>query len=186
MGRKRKPESERISCLCDRKTEPHWRWPSGQCYTEIDLEGRRARRHDNDVEKQRQRVRKNSNKPEYVGQRKRYQATEKGKEALLRSVQARRARVENAVGSNPPKAGWKRRQFDKQKGLCYYCGEGCEMRTMHQEHMTPLKRGGLHDVSNLVLSCKTCNFRKHTMTAEEFINEYMEDRPGLRASNEGR
>lgn len=175
MGRKRKPESDRIACTCDRKSESHWRWPSGQCYTEIDLESRRARRHVADAEQQRERVRKNAYKPEYVAQRKAYTQTERGREAQLEAYKRHMLRRTDQIGPNPPKLGWKRRQFEKQGGRCYYCHEALPIGKLDQEHMTPLSRGGLHDVSNLVLACRSDNSRKKDKTAEEYY-EYLRRR----------
>jgi len=61
--------------------------------------------------------------------------------------------------------------YEDQHGLCYYCGASLEETGQHIEHMTPLSRGGAHALYNLVLSCPTCNLRKHTKTAEEFIEQ---------------
>ncbi len=56
--------------------------------------------------------------------------------------------------------------FVDQKGLCFYCNR--ELQEYHLEHMLPISKGGLHDDSNLCISCPTCNLRKHNKTAEEF------------------
>ncbi len=50
---------------------------------------------------------------------------------------------------------------------CFYCGEHADI--MHDDHMTPLVRGGTDHWSNLVRSCARCNQTKHTRTAEEFL-----------------
>lgn len=50
---------------------------------------------------------------------------------------------------------------------CVYCGEYAEI--MHIDHATPLSKGGLDVAGNLLSSCQNCNLRKHTKTAEEFI-----------------
>ncbi|WP_369604708.1 HNH endonuclease [Nocardia nova] len=52
---------------------------------------------------------------------------------------------------------------------CFYCGEFADQ--MHDDHMTPLARGGTDHWWNLVRSCATCNLRKNAKTAEEFIEE---------------
>lgn len=49
---------------------------------------------------------------------------------------------------------------------CVYCGK--ESGDLHIEHIVPVVRGGTDDLTNLTLSCPTCNLRKHTQTAEEF------------------
>ena len=38
------------------------------------------------------------------------------------------------------------------------------------EHKIPINRGGSNKLSNLVLSCSKCNYRKHTKTDLEFID----------------
>jgi len=39
----------------------------------------------------------------------------------------------------------------------------------HVDHKTPLTRGGNNSPENLCCACPSCNFRKGTKTAEEFI-----------------
>lgn len=50
--------------------------------------------------------------------------------------------------------------FEKQNGQCFYCQS--KLDDFHLEHMTPISRGGLHDDSNLCLSCSSCNLKKTT------------------------
>jgi 5-methylcytosine-specific restriction endonuclease McrA len=54
-------------------------------------------------------------------------------------------------------------------GICPYCGKAIPNGKGHIDHKTPISRGGTNDRSNLVYVCATCNLRKHTMTAEEFV-----------------
>jgi 5-methylcytosine-specific restriction endonuclease McrA len=78
----------------------------------------------------------------------------------------RRAKKLNQLGkvsSNIEETLWK-----NQKGKCYYCHTSLVDIGYHQEHKTPIDRGGFHDDSNLCLSCPTCNFRKGRKTEEEF------------------
>lgn len=58
--------------------------------------------------------------------------------------------------------------FETQEGRCYYCGD--KISDFHLEHKTPLSRGGFHEDSNVCLSCPSCNLRKGTKTAEEFLD----------------
>ena len=51
-------------------------------------------------------------------------------------------------------------------GRCAYC-DGANARTY--DHVVPLARGGRHEASNLVLACRSCNSRKSTKSAEEFM-----------------
>ncbi len=50
-------------------------------------------------------------------------------------------------------------------GRCAYCGREEKLEI---EHMTPLSRGGKHEIGNIVPACKPCNSSKRSKTAEEF------------------
>ncbi len=56
--------------------------------------------------------------------------------------------------------------FKEQKSRCYYCGK--KLTDWHQEHKIPLSRGGSDNISNIVISCPPCNWRKKDKTEEEF------------------
>lgn len=65
-----------------------------------------------------------------------------------------------------------RQMYDDQDGLCAYCEielDGC----YHIEHMTPLCRGGFHDIENVAIACPECNLRKGAKTAEEYAAELL-------------
>lgn len=57
-------------------------------------------------------------------------------------------------------------------GKCFYCGiettqeEG--KRKLTRDHLYPLSRGGTDDISNIVVSCKSCNGSKADKTLEEW------------------
>lgn len=63
-------------------------------------------------------------------------------------------------------SAWKR----KQAKVCYWCGAKCA-RKYHVDHYTPLKKGGRHEASNLVIACPTCNLRKHAKDPLMFARE---------------
>lgn len=48
---------------------------------------------------------------------------------------------------------------------CFYCGE---RPGWQREHKLPRSRGGTDAPANIVRSCSTCNYRKGTMTFEEY------------------
>jgi len=50
---------------------------------------------------------------------------------------------------------------------CMYCE--AKSGPMHLEHMIPISRGGWTGADNVVLSCKSCNYRKKTKTVDEFL-----------------
>lgn len=64
--------------------------------------------------------------------------------------------------------------FDGFEGTCIYCGveESEETGTMSLEHIVPMKRGGRHHISNLVIGCKACNSKKNDKTLIEFYRTH--------------
>lgn len=62
-----------------------------------------------------------------------------------------------------------------QKNKCYYCQVDLDTTGYHEEHKTPLSRGGLHSENNVCLSCPPCNSRKSTKTEEEFLTLFRKE-----------
>lgn len=55
--------------------------------------------------------------------------------------------------------------FNLQEKKCVFCGDvGNSV-----DHKIPLNRGGLHEISNLQITCFPCNKMKGTMLPEEFL-----------------
>jgi len=61
---------------------------------------------------------------------------------------------------------------DASGWLCVYCGCRLDVKTSTADHMIPLSRGGANDISNIALSCMSCNSKKHDKTVAEFM-EYL-------------
>lgn len=61
---------------------------------------------------------------------------------------------------------WKKRQ----KKVCYWCGKKCAT-SFCVDHYIPLAKGGKHDVSNLVIACRSCNGRKSDKDPEVFRSQ---------------
>ena len=59
--------------------------------------------------------------------------------------------------------------LEKHGRKCFYCDK--EVSTFEVEHMIPKARGGSNRIDNLTLSCHSCNQKKRTLTAEEFIQQ---------------
>ncbi len=78
----------------------------------------------------------------------------------------RRARVVEAEGSHSTEDV--QEIFAEQEGLCFYCKTPLD-NTYTEDHKTPLSRSGSNGRENVCLTCRSCNFRKHTKTAEEFF-----------------
>ena len=111
----------------------------------------------------------------YVKNRKRmlvlgeayYQAN---KERFFEWRDARRARLANAEGRYTRQDV--KDLYVEQDGRCAYCN--CELNgTYHVDHVIPLVRGGSNSPDNLALACPTCNLRKNSRTAEEFMEVLM-------------
>ena len=56
--------------------------------------------------------------------------------------------------------------LEAHEGRCAYCGVDGKMTI---EHMTPWRRGGTNTRDNVVPACGTCNTRKGSLTAVEFL-----------------
>lgn len=57
---------------------------------------------------------------------------------------------------------WRRKQFLKQGGTCYYCDELLIGVKQNIEHIVPKSKGGDNRKSNLVIACWKCNKEKYT------------------------
>lgn len=57
---------------------------------------------------------------------------------------------------------------EDQQWLCAYC-EVPMFGSFHVDHMIPLCKGGRHDWTNIAITCAACNMRKHSKTAEDFM-----------------
>lgn len=55
---------------------------------------------------------------------------------------------------------WRKKQFLKQGGLCWYCQEWLPLTKQNVEHKTARSRGGRNNKNNLVLACSACNKEK--------------------------
>lgn len=55
----------------------------------------------------------------------------------------------------------------KQIKVCYWCNVVCS-DNYHIDHYEPLSKGGKHILSNLVISCPTCNLTKNAKDPYEF------------------
>lgn len=82
--------------------------------------------------------------------------------------------------------------YDKFDGHCAYCGKKIEYKDMQVDHVVAKHRGyaddtlehydikrGTDEMDNLVPSCRACNFRKGTMTIEQFRNEIRRQCEGI-------
>jgi len=62
--------------------------------------------------------------------------------------------------------------FEKQDGYCAYnlfCNSDLYIEGFHLDHIMPLALGGLHEDSNLQLTCPICNLRKSAKHPDDFL-----------------
>lgn len=58
---------------------------------------------------------------------------------------------------------------------CYYCESKInqkEKNSFHIDHYIPIAKGGTNEISNLVISCPTCNMSKGAKMPEEFMIKF--------------
>lgn len=78
--------------------------------------------------------------------------------------------------------------YDMFDGHCAYCGRKIDYKDMQVDHIKPLYRGwesveridkGEDVIENCFPSCRRCNFRKGTMTVEQFREELKRQCKGI-------
>ena len=62
----------------------------------------------------------------------------------------------------------------KKHKPCAYCGKRLILENASFDHVKPISRGGYDKPQNGAVSCKTCNSRKGSKTAGEFLQELKE------------
>lgn len=99
-----------------------------------------------------------------------YRQTERGIIAKRARAHNRRARKRGVVGTHTVEE--LHQQLKRQKGKCYYChvklGKGRD--SWNGDHIIPLSKGGTNYISNIVISCPSCNFKKGTKLPHEWID----------------
>lgn len=106
------------------------------------------------------REKKSSYDSEY-GKQYRKEHPEKSKEYEHR----RRAKENNSGGNGFTKQEWEQLK-DDYNHLCAYCGE---KKPLTIDHVIPLDAGGLHDISNMIPACKSCNSGKQAKSLLSYL-----------------
>lgn len=102
---------------------------------------------------------------------RRWKKTLRGRICERNQVHRRRQRLKRGQGVSSEQI---RQLWEKQNGHCAYCGKPMVLGgNPHSpdyctiDHIVPLSRGGLHDISNIVLACRACNMKKSDRLPEE-------------------
>ena len=87
---------------------------------------------------------------------------------VLANNRARASRLKGAEGRH---AGAEITELlRQQRGLCAYCRAPLK-RGYHVDHIVPLAKGGSNWVTNIQLTCRTCNMRKSAKDPIEWARE---------------
>jgi 5-methylcytosine-specific restriction endonuclease McrA len=57
----------------------------------------------------------------------------------------------------------------REVAVCVYCDLEIPASTVHFDHIVPLSRGGAHIITNICVSCPSCNLRKSAKLIGEWI-----------------
>ena len=108
------------------------------------------------------------NKQKILGDVKRWREKHPEKRAFIANSYKVRRRTQTGTSDDSTRTIFE--WACRQEKVCFWCGVDCE-KSYHMDHYYPLSRGGKHAVGNLVISCPTCNHRKHAKDPEEFARE---------------
>jgi len=97
---------------------------------------------------------------------KKYDKTEMGK-AVRRNINSKRRSI---IKSSDIDSSEIHKLIFESK-VCYWCNTSLKNKEVHVDHYIPLARGGEHTISNLVVSCRLCNQKKHSKDPIVFANK---------------
>lgn len=107
----------------------------------------------------------NNNKDKSLERARLYRKTQKGQESYKNNKHKRRSLSKS--GDVTIEQLLELRQNAK---ICYWCETNLKNVKVHIDHYIPLSKGGLHTISNLVISCSKCNLSKGSKSPLEFAN----------------
>lgn len=102
---------------------------------------------------------KAENPERHKAQRKAWES--RNRHVIRMHIALRRAReVAATIGDPKEIAAWEKEWKSRPTNICEWCQ--CETPTefCQSDHAEPLTNGGAHHLSNLVIACKWCNFKK--------------------------
>jgi len=99
------------------------------------------------------------------------------KKEYCEHVRARRDKIGCAEAINKDQY---EKIWQEQNCRCFYCGklmslEGSQYSVdrCNIEHINPISNGGWHELSNIVLACRECNYSKNTKLVEDWKPEIL-------------
>jgi len=100
-----------------------------------------------------------------------YSHTERGKVASRANSSNRRALKRKSGGKHT--LAELQELYTSQEGKCFYCKAvlGTGRGSWHADHYIPLSKGGSNAISNIVITCPTCNRKKHNKLPHDWTKE---------------
>ena len=89
-----------------------------------------------------------------------------------RHTDPRRLKQEREKARKLRKSPWWQEKL--QRGICHYCEQKVDPKTLTMDHLVPLARGGLSVKNNLVPACKECNAKKKLHTPVDLLFQQLE------------
>lgn len=116
------------------------------------------------------RIRYLANREARINATKEWCANNRERSAITKShYKHRRRQIEGEGVSHSEFMKWKSLQEKK----CHWCDCDCSASPV-VDHYFPLSKGGKHELSNLVISCRSCNARKSNKLPDRFLSELVE------------
>lgn len=94
-----------------------------------------------------------------------YMKTDKGKIHNRNNVRRRRSQIKDSDLTTSQII-----ELKTTTTKCYWCHSELNEK-YHLDHYIPLSRGGKHTISNIVISCPSCNLSKQDKMPEEFARQ---------------
>lgn len=111
-------------------------------------------------------VYQNKNKEAISKQKKVYRQTDIYKASLKNTQHKRRTQTNQGdITSNQIL------ELQQNAKVCYWCNTSLKNKVIHIDHYIPLSKGGEHTLSNLVVSCPSCNMSKGAKDPQQFANK---------------
>jgi len=99
-----------------------------------------------------------------------YRKTPQGKAVKSASEAKRRAVKHNApIGEITAIKTWIKGWRSELIVKCHWCNVEFHPDNCHADHVMPIAKGGAHELSNLVISCKGCNLKKQAKHPDKWM-----------------